>query len=68
MVDEFEKGCQPDVHLKENTQGGQVSYTAEVQQLLMQAESGTKRKKIERWISPSSSGYSLCMQENCIDV
>ena len=54
MIEEFEKGFRSDVQLNENTQGGKVSFTAEVQ---AEAETSTKRQKIDRWITPSSAGY-----------
>lgn len=55
MIEEFEKGFQSGVQLNENTQGGTLSFTAEVQ--VEPEATSTKRQKIERWITPSSAGY-----------
>ena len=60
VIEEFEKGFRPDVTIQEIAQGGQLSYTADVQMIQNQkeGESPTKRQRTERWIMPNSSGYN----------
>jgi hypothetical protein len=66
VIEEFEKGLRSDVQLNENTQGGKVSFTAEVQ--VETQTTSTKRQKIDRWISPSSAGYVAVTDDNIICV
>lgn len=59
VIEEFDKGFRSDVKIQEIAQGGQLSFTAEVQMNQIEGESPTKRQRTERWIMPNSSGYNI---------
>lgn len=56
IIEEFEKGIQSEVKVQATTQGGQTSFTAEVEQMHVQAQTPAKRMKPDRWVTPNSSG------------
>lgn len=59
VIEEFDKGFQSDVRIQEIAQGGQLSFTVEVQMNQIEGESPTKRQRLNAGLCPTPQGIIL---------
>jgi len=61
VIDEYERGVEVGVCVQKQYQGGQATFTASVESKEVDASSAAKKPKTDRWIAPSTSGYTTIL-------
>ena len=64
VIELYEKGVEVAVRVHKYCQGRQVNGTANVEHEKAEAAPSAKRPRIDRWIAPSTSGYSYSQAMN----